>query len=266
MITDNLKLKKMKQIVIAILIAFMALPVMAVNANIDRANQAYKQELYNEALKLYLQEAQQTGVSSALYCNIGDTYYRLKDNVHAVLYYERALLLDPSNGDARFNLEFVRGKMQLPDDAGDSWFSNWVDQTVSRLSSNAWAVIAIVTFLLFLAGVAAYMFLDSVLMRKIGFFGGAVLIVVSILANLAAFHVHDKATSGNGAIVMPEKVTLSTAPRAARDKDEEAFELQQGTRVEIVDSITDKASGKWLQVSTAGGHKAWIKAQDVEVI
>ena len=256
----------MKQVIITILLTVLALPVVAGNANIDRANQAYKQELYNEALNLYLQEAKETGVSSALYCNIGDTYYRLKDNVHAVLYYERALLLDPSNSDARFNLEFVRGKMQLPDDAGDSWFSNWVDRTVSRLSSNTWAVIAIITFLLFLAGVAAYLFMDNVLIRKIGFFGGAVLIVASILANLAAFHVYHKATSGNGAIVMPESVTLSTAPREPRDKNEEAFELQQGTRVEIVDSISDKTSGKWLQVSAAGGHKAWINARDIEVI
>ena len=256
----------MKQVIITILLTVLALPVLANNANIDRANQAYKQELYNEALKLYLQEAEQTGVSSALYCNIGDTYYRLKDNVHAVLYYERALLLDPSNSDARFNLEFVRGKMQLPDDAGDSWFSNWVDMTVSRLSSNAWAIIAIITFLLFLAGVAAYMFLDNVLMRKIGFFGGALMIVVSILANLAAFHVYHKATGGNGAIIMPESVTLGTAPREPRDKQEVAFELQQGTRVEIVDSITDKNSGKWLQISTAGGHKAWLNARDVEII
>ena len=256
----------MKQIIISILLAVMALPLMAANANIDRANQAYKQELYNEALKLYLQEAKETGVSSALYCNIGDTYYRLKDNVHAVLYYERALVLDPSNSDARFNLEFVRGKMQLPDDAGESWFSNWVDQTVSRLSSNTWAIIAIITFLLFLAGVAAYLFVDNVLVRKIGFFGGALVLAASILANLAAYHVYHKATSGNAAIIMPESVVLSTAPREPRDKDEEAFSLQQGTRVEIVDSIADKDNGKWLQVSTAGGHKAWLNARDIEVI
>lgn len=256
----------MKQIIIFILIAVAALPLMAGNANIDRANQAYKQELYNEALKLYLQEAKETGVSSALYCNIGDTYYRLKDNVHAVLYYERALVLDPSNSDARFNLDFVRGKMQLPDDAGESWFSNWVDQTVSRLSSNTWAIIAIITFLLFLAGVAAYLFMDNVMLRKIGFFGGAVLIVANILANLAAYHVYHKATSGNRAIIMPENVVLSTAPREPRDKEEEAFSLQQGTRVEIIDSIAGKDNGKWLQVSTDGGHKAWLKTSDIEVI
>ena len=188
------------------MLAVLALPMLANNANIDRANQAYKQELYNEALKLYLQEAEKNGVSSALYCN-------------------------------------------------------------SRFSSNTWAIIAIITFLLFLAGVAIYMFMDNVLMRKIGFFGGAVLIVACILANLAAFHVYNKATAGNGAIIMPETVTLSKAPREPRDKEHEAFQLRQGTRVEIVDTITDSANGsKWLQVSTAGGHKAWLSAKDVEVI
>ena len=63
----------MKKAIFSLIIVLLALPLAAANANIDRANQAYKQELYNEALKLYLQEAQQTGVSSALYCNIGDT-------------------------------------------------------------------------------------------------------------------------------------------------------------------------------------------------
>ena len=76
----------------------------------DRAAKAYNQELYTEALKLY-QEAEKTeGTSASLCCNIGDTYYRLKDNAHAIVYYERALLLDPSHSDARFNLEFVRQK------------------------------------------------------------------------------------------------------------------------------------------------------------
>jgi len=258
----------MKQLVIILTLLMASLTAMAQDSGTtvtDRANQAYKQELYNDALKGYLQAARTGGVSSALYTNIGDTYYRLKDNAHAILYYERALLLDPSNGDARFNLEFVRSKMQLPDDAGDSWFSNWVDGVVSRLSSNAWAVIAIVSFVLFLLAVAAYLFMDNVLVRKVGFFGGAVLLVLSVLANVAAFHVYHKATDASGAIVMPTTVTLSTAPREPNNKDEEAFELQQGAKVEIVDSIAGKGV-KWLNVETAGGHRAWIKAQDVEII
>ena len=44
----------MKQVIITILLAVLALPIVAANANIEKANQAYKQELYNEALKLYM--------------------------------------------------------------------------------------------------------------------------------------------------------------------------------------------------------------------
>jgi len=257
----------MKQTIILIIAAvLLTLPLAAQNSNIERANKAYKQELYNEALKLYKQEAQRSGVSSDLYYNMGNAAYRLKDNVHAILYYERALMLDPGNSDARFNLEFVRSKMQLPDDAGDSWFTNWVDGIVSRLSSNTWAIIAILTFLLLLAAVAAYLFLDNVMLRKIGFFGGAVLLVATILANLAAFHVYRKATSGSNAIVMPQTVTLSTAPRTPKDKDEQAFELQQGVKVQIVDSITDDNHTRWYNVITAGGHKAWLPSTTVTII
>jgi len=268
----------MKQLIIVVVLAMTSVGMWATtNANINRANQAYKQELYNEALTLYLQEAKQLGVSSALYTNIGDTYYRLKDNAHAILYYERALLLDPANGDARFNLEFVRSKMQLPDDAGDSWFSNWLDGAVSRLSSNQWAIIAIVSFLLFLVAVSTYLFVSNVSLRKLGFFGGAALLLIAILANVAAFYVYDKTSSHNAAIVMPQSVTLSKAPRVPKDHNDEAFTLQQGTKVHIIDrmvtttstdstTVAQNTANEWLQVQTAGGHSAWLHASDVEII
>ena len=35
----------MKQVIITIILAVLALPLVAANANIDKANQAYKQEL-----------------------------------------------------------------------------------------------------------------------------------------------------------------------------------------------------------------------------
>ena len=145
------------------------LPFSASAVTKAEADSAYVKGAYQLAIADYEALLKQ-GASAELYYNLGNAYYRTENITKAVLNYERALLLDPSNSDARFNLDFVRSKMQLPDDAGDSWFSNWVDQTVSRLSSNAWAMIAIITFLLFLAGVAAYLFMDNVLIRKIGFF------------------------------------------------------------------------------------------------
>ena len=45
-----------------------------------------------------------------LYYNLGNAYYRMDDITHAVLAYERALLLSPGDTDVRFNLQMARSK------------------------------------------------------------------------------------------------------------------------------------------------------------
>lgn len=242
---------------------------MAVNATqtslTQRAEKAYNQELYTEALKLYLQAETTQGTSAALCCNIGDTYYRLKDNAHAIVYYERALLLNPAHDDARFNLDFVRQKAGLADEAGASIITIWANKAASMFSSNSWAVIAIVSFLMCLAAVCIYIFMDSIAMRKIGFFGAIVLFIISLLANVCAFVNHSRAVNHDTAIVMPQAATLSTSPRVPKDKSEIAFELKQGRKVQVIDSVKVN-NNLWLNVETTDNRRAWLNAQDVEII
>ena len=54
----------------------------------DRAAQAAHDEMYNDALKLYREAEHTQGASSALYYNMANTYYHLKDNPRALLYYD----------------------------------------------------------------------------------------------------------------------------------------------------------------------------------
>lgn len=258
---------KSKTLYLILLLMLAALPATAADAAAmaARAAQAYDKELYNEALKLYRQAEKEGGSSSMLCYNMGNTCYRLKDNAHAILYYERALLLDPSNGDARFNLEFVREKAQINDTSGDSFFSDWLGGLVSRLSSNTWATVAIVAFIAMLLLAAVYLFLDHVLLRKVGFFGAIAMLVVTLAANACAYHMHSKAVNRSDAIVTAERATLSTSPRTPKDKTEEAMTLGAGHKVQIVDSVNN-AGTRWLDVRTPDGQRAWISAQDVEVI
>lgn len=249
-----------------LVVALMALAMTVQAATLtDRAAQAYNQELYTEALKLYLQAEGTQGTSAALCCNIGDTYYRLKDNAHAIVYYERALLLDPSNADARFNLDFVRQKSGLGDEAGASIITIWANKAANMFSSNAWAVIAIVAFVLCLLAVCLYIFVDSIMWRKIGFFGAIFLLVVTIVANVCAFVNHGRAVNHDTAIVMSQAAELSTSPRAPKDKSEIAFELKQGRKVQLLDSVRVN-NNLWLNVEASDSRRAWINAQDVEII
>lgn len=250
-------------IILTVIAATIALA--ADNANIAKANRAYEEELYNEALSLYLAEAKSTGTSSQLFYNIANTYFRLKDYPHAVLYYERALMLDPSNADAKANLDFVREKAKIHEDSGTSWLSSWLEANVSRFSSDSWARCAVASFLLLLLAVALYLFSSVVWLRKLGFFGGALLAVVSIVANIAAFHMYNKATSHADAIITATVADLSNAPREPKNKAEVAFQINAGYKVHIHDSV--RVDGRlWLDVETTDAHRAWIKATDLQRI
>ena len=238
----------------------------AAPTTVEQANDAYGNEHYNKALELYLNAEKNQGTSSQLCYNIANTYYRLKDVPRAILYYERALILDPSNDDARFNLNFVRERAVINEASGDTYFSTRIEAWVSAFSSNTWATTGIVAFILCLIALAAYFFMDNVTVRKLGFFGGIILLIVAVTANVCAFYMHSKAVNRNSAIVMTiGPVQVSTAPRTPKDKSEVAFEIKEGYKVNVLDSV--KAQGiKWLDIETIDLRRGWINAKDVEII
>lgn len=261
----------MKKLLILIIIACLgafALTAGVKSDNIEKAQQAYVQEHYQEALQLFLGEIQARGTSSDLFYNIGNTYYRMKDYSHAILYFERALLLNPANAQARENLEFVRSKAEISEDTGASFFTSVVIDAVGCFSSNTWALLAMTAFILFLVAMAVYIFVTNVKLRKVGFFGGGILLLVSLAAMMCSFYMRSRAVDRCEAIVMAHRSTLSVAPHAPSLK-EEAFTLREGQKVNIQDSVKNSTGRQvevWYRVKAGDGRKAWINAADVEKI
>ena len=251
------------------IITAMLISISAMAAGIDyveQGNKAYESKHYKKAVELY-ERALKDGASTQLYYNLGNAYYRLNDRGHAILNYERALNLDPSNGDARYNLEFVREKAQLNNDNGANFFSSLFADWVSHASSNTWAIIAFVAFLLTLAGVACYRFIDSVALQKVGFFGAIAMAVITLFALSCSIYMHHRCTSKDHAIIMEDKAPVNKSPRAG-DKDV-AFTLPEGTKVEIVDSVLIKGSqSEWYKIETTDGKVGWMYKhnKDKEII
>lgn len=261
----------MRRIMIMLMAALATAAIAQNGASLaEQANAAYQKDDFNGALGLYEKAAKEEGTSSLLYYNMGNTHYRLGNMGKAVLCYERALVLDPANDDARTNLEFVNDKLQLKIDRGSSFVSDTIGGFVRSIASDTWAHLGIATFILFLIAVVVYVFADAVILRKMGFFGGGVLLLVAIVSNICAFYTHSIAVNKSYAIVTIPSATLSTSPRSPKDKSEEAFMLNEGTKVEIVDSVVTAAVGgesvKWLDVKADEQHRAWIRASEVEEI
>lgn len=259
---NNMNLKS-----ISVIVALM-MSITAMASGIDyveQGNKAYDAKHYKKAVEMY-QRATANGVSSQLYYNMGNAYYRLNDRANAILSYERALKLDPSNGDARYNLQFVREKSQLIDDNGANFFSSLLSEWVSRMSSNTWSVIAILAFLLALAGIACYRVASSVALQKTGFFGAIAMGVVSIIAIASSVYMYNRSTSNNYAIVITDKAPVNRAPRTGEKNA--TFRLTDGVKVEIVDSLAGKQYGnnQWYKIETSDERTGWMQKDDIEKI
>ncbi len=259
----------MKKYIISILIICVGVVPVLGQTLVEKANAEYDRDKYQNALNLYLQAAQDEGTSSGLYYNIGNTYYRMGDLGRAVLNYERALLLNPSNEDARENLEFVNSKIQTKIVEEKSFVIQVIENFIGLQTSNAWATYSVICFILFIVGILLYVFSSTILLRKIGFFGGGILFMLFIVSLSCAFSMKSKVETRNKAIVVSPSVTLSTVPRIPKDKTEEAFILTAGNKVTIVDSIVNKLGESqeiWYDVKADDKHRAWLKGEHIEKI
>lgn len=244
------------------------IPSVTVSADIiQRADSAYLADDYALATSLYMDAEKELGSSSALLYNIGNSYYRSGEIGKAILYYKRALKLDPTNDDARQNMQFVMTKTVDRQDDNRSLVRKVADNIMFSNTPNGWAVVALVLFALFLGAVSLYVFSGSVIIRKVCFFGGLVILVfdgcIVYMAQKTASVVSDNST----AIVTSSNVQLSTVPRVPKDKSEQAFQLHEGAVVEIVDSVkltSDSVFPMWLEVKVDNIHRAWINGKDVE--
>lgn len=270
----NLKIQKennrdMKKYIVSILIFCVGfVPIMG-QSLVEKANAEYDKDKYSSALELYLQAAKDDGTSSDLYYNIGNTYYRMGDLGRAVLNYERALILDPSNEDVKTNLEFVNSKIQTKIIADKSFIIQVADDFVGLQTSNAWATLSVICFILLIAGILLYVFSSTILLRKIGFFGGGIMAILVIVSLICSFAMKSRVEAGDKAIVVSPSVTLSTVPRIPKDKTEEAFILTSGNKITIVDSVVTKAGevqDVWYDVKADNTHRAWLKREHIEKI
>ncbi|MBO4774326.1 MAG: tetratricopeptide repeat protein, partial [Bacteroidales bacterium] len=122
----------MQKIGMCLLLACLLLagPVMAGSDGElwQEANDAYRRKDYGTAVSLYEKLIANEAVSADLYYNMGNACYRLNRLGEALLWYERALRLQPSNADIRANIAFVNSQTVdqmevLPELFLKRWFS-----------------------------------------------------------------------------------------------------------------------------------------------
>lgn len=222
--------------------------------------QAYTDGKFSDASAAWTSIEESGQKSAKLYYNLGNAWFKQGNYPKAILNYERALRLDPSYSDARYNLEFTSNFVQDKIEPVPEFILKSVARKVCYvMGSNAWAVIflvllaaALVMGLLFLLG-------SSVGKRRAGFYCGIVLLLLS--AGALSFSIWQKSDSvkTDTAIVMSPVSSVKSSPSSGSSKD--LFVIHEGTIVTILDEV-----GSWKNIALADGRQGWITSNELEVI
>ena len=242
-----------------VLMLLMLMPLSANAITKQNADDEYAKGNYQQAIKDY-QEILKTGVSSEIYYNLGNAYYRTDNITQALLAYERALQLSPGDNDIRFNLQYARSKtIDKITPETEMFFVTWYNSLVNFTSVDRWANTAIVSIVMALLLILVFLFAPQMSARKSGFYGSAVFLLLFAFANLFAFQQKHELETKQGAIVIAPTVNVKKTPAASGT---DVFVIHEGTRVDI----TDRGMKQWRGIKLADGREGWLKTSQIEEI
>ena len=242
-----------------VLMILMLMPLSANAITKQNADDEYAKGNYQQAIKDY-QEILKTGVSSEIYYNLGNAYYRTDNITQALLAYERALQLSPGDNDIRFNLQYARSKtIDKITPETEMFFVTWYNSLVNFTRVDRWANTAIVSIVMALLLILVFLFAPQMWARKSGFYGSAVFLLLFAFANLFAFQQKHELETKQGAIVIAPTVNVKKTPAASGT---DIFVIHEGTRVDI----TDRGMKQWRGIKLADGREGWLKTSQIEEI
>ncbi|MBP7731363.1 MAG: SH3 domain-containing protein [Bacteroidales bacterium] len=214
---------------------------------------------YQEALEIWLSIYNSGFRSANLNYNIGNAFFKMNDIPHAILFYERALLLKPADEDISYNLQvartFVVDKfVEVP----ELFFVTWFNFIALIIPSNTWAIISIISFVLFLSLFSVFLFSSAHRVKAITFWCAIVMFLIS--GSSLAFSLRNKrlvTDSGKAIIVSPQVNGKSSPDISGTD----LFLIHEGTKVTVTDSV-----GNWYEIRLPDGNKGWVTSNSLEKI
>ena len=225
----------------------------------EEANTLYNEGRYQEALQQY-KKISESGVHSAeLYYNMGNTYYKLNNIAPSILYYEKALVLDPDDADVKVNLAYARN-MTIDDiqELPRTGIARLFNGVIGKLGYETWTYLSIASMFLFVALFIAYYFAYAQSRKRLLFAGSGIVLIFSLVSLLFAFQLRSVEQAQNPAIVFAEETTVKSEPNLGSD---EVFRLHEGTKVFILDSMND-----WRKIRLTDGKEGWLPGNELRVV
>jgi tetratricopeptide (TPR) repeat protein len=254
-------MKSVKLLVPLILLLFLSLSIYA-NENklaFDNANANYAKKDYDKAILLYENILKDNLESAALYYNLGNAYYQKNEFAKAILNYERAKKIAPTDADILNNLKLANQKIEDKLEAAPEFFLfQWKNMLFTLMNEKSWSITCIIMLYFTCLFFAGYFISKNILIKQIGFYSGAGLLVMTIVTFFIAKHAYINSKSSSEAIILSSSVTITGSPS---ENSKKLFILHAGSKVSIT-----KEEENWFEITISNGNVGWIKEDELEKI
>lgn len=225
----------------------------------NRANKSYSDGDFIAAMTDYELILGQGQHSAALYYNLANACFKSEQLGRAILFYNRALRLAPTDEDIRHNLEYAE---QMTKDSIEEIpefvLTTWVRAIRGIMSSTAWTIVSLLLLVLALSMALLFMLARRLSLRKTGFYVMVIAAVLFVVATIFAWSERNAVVDSREAIIMNSAVSIKSSPDRAAV---ELFVLHEGTKVVIGSEMAG-----WAEVRISDGRKGWIETSRIEKI
>jgi len=214
-----------------------------------KANAEYAAGHFREAITDYESLVKAHQWSTSLFYDLGNAYFRVGDLGRAILNYERALALDPSQPEAQANLRLVRDQARALELA-----KSWPEEHLAFLTSNQYAWAAAAAFWCAACMICAFYFARRG--SVVWIFTLLLLSAICVGSAFAVYAFENGSTGRDLAIVTGKKIQarLATADNAGA-----VLVLPPGSEVKILST-----RGNWTYAALPNELRGWIPAESAE--
>lgn len=248
-----------KSLVLLLLLLSQHLSSQSAIELFERANEHYKLGQYDQAIATYRKIEALRLISSELYFNLGNSYYKLDKIAPAIYNYEKALLINPSNKDAQNNLVFAqRLTIDAIDVIPETVFQKLDALLSKKLSYDQWSIFAVASSVV---GVAFFLlfYLSQTPSKKRKFFITSMIsFLFLLLSSILTAKEYASSNSLKEAIIFAEQTDVKNAPTPNGEK---IFTLHEGTKVQILDAVDT-----WKKIKISDGKIGWVVSGDLKLL
>jgi tetratricopeptide (TPR) repeat protein len=253
---------KLRYVLIFLFISFFTREAVSQETNKDKFYQGvtyFTAGSYKEALHVWT-DIYNTGYRSAnLDYNIGNAYFKQNNIPSAILFYERAYLLNPADDNINYNLQIARTLIvdrfqEIP----ELFFVKWYNFISLFLSTNSWAKISIASFILFLLLLSLYIYSSRHRHKVIGFWLAIFFIIMSLASLTFTLRNNSLVYNSHKAIISSPLVSGKSSPDTSGN---DLFVLHEGTKVTVEDKV-----GEWLEIRLSDGNTGWVPLNSIIII